>query len=116
MSEIILLNATVDAPVYNDFTVALLGLGIVFLGLISIILICKLFSIVLGSLVKNDAAHAAAAVHTAQTADTELSDEERENYYLLSEAEYDAAFGYDDDDGYDECGFNPYLGCYDWDE
>lgn len=43
----------------------------------------------------------------------QLSDEERENYYLLSEAEYDAAFGYDDDD---ECGFNPYLGCYDWDE
>ena len=29
----------------------------------------------------------------------QLSDEERENYYLLSEAEYDAAFG-DDDDGY----------------
>ena len=77
MSEIILLNATVDAPVYNDFTVALLGLGIVFLGLISILLICKLFSLVLGSFVKNDAAHAAAAVHTAQTADTELSDEER---------------------------------------
>lgn len=47
----------------------------------------------------------------------ELTDEERENYYLLSEAEYDAAFGNDDDDGYyDECGFNPYLGCYDWDE
>ena len=43
----------------------------------------------------------------------QLSDEERENYYLLSEAEYDAAFGYDDDD---ECGFNPFLGCYDWDE
>ena len=46
----------------------------------------------------------------------QLSDEERENYYLLGEAEYDAVFGYDDDDGYDECGFNPYLGCYDWDE
>ena len=46
----------------------------------------------------------------------QLSDEELENYYLLSEAEYDAAFGYDDDDGYDECGFNPFLGCYDWDE
>ena len=46
----------------------------------------------------------------------QLSDEERENYYLLSEAEYDASFGYNDDDGYDECGFNPYLGCYDWDE
>ena len=43
----------------------------------------------------------------------ELTEEERENYYLLSEAEYDAAFGYDDDD---ECGFNPFLGCYDWDE
>ena len=43
----------------------------------------------------------------------ELTDEEREEYYLLSEAEYDAAFGYDDDD---ECGFNPFLGCYDWDE
>ena len=46
----------------------------------------------------------------------QLSNEERENYYLLSEAEYDAAFGYDDDDGYDDCGFNPFLGCYDWDE
>ena len=46
----------------------------------------------------------------------ELTDEERENYYLLSEAEYDAAFGYEDDYDYDECGFNPYLGCYDWDE
>ena len=47
----------------------------------------------------------------------QLSDEERENYYLLSEAEYDASFGYNDDDcHYDECGFNPYLGCYDWDE
>ena len=47
----------------------------------------------------------------------QLSDEERENYYLLSEAEYDAAFGDNDDDSYyDECGFNPYLGCYDWDE
>ena len=46
----------------------------------------------------------------------QLSDEERENYYLLSEAEFDAAFGYDDDDGYDDCGFNPFLGCYDWDE
>ena len=47
----------------------------------------------------------------------QLSDEERENYYLLSEAEYDASFGYNDDDCYyDECGFNPYLGCYDWDE
>ena len=41
----------------------------------------------------------------------QLSDEELENYYLLSEAEYDAAFGCDDD-----CGFNPFLGCYDWDE
>ena len=46
----------------------------------------------------------------------QLSDEERENYYLLSEAEYDAAFGYEDDNGYDEYGFNPFLGCYDWDE
>ena len=47
----------------------------------------------------------------------QLSDEERENYYLLSEAEYDASFGYNDDDcHYDECGFNPFLGCYDWDE
>ena len=46
----------------------------------------------------------------------QLSDEERENYYLLSETEYDAAFGPDDDGDYDECGFNPYLGCYDWDE
>lgn len=46
----------------------------------------------------------------------QLSDEERENYYLLSEAEYDAAFGYEDDYDYDEFGFNPYLGCYDWDE
>ena len=46
----------------------------------------------------------------------ELTEEERENFYLLSEAEYDAAFGYDDDNSYDECGFNPYLGCYDWDE
>ena len=41
-----------------------------------------------------------------------FTDEERENYDLLSEAEYDAAFG----DGDDECGFNPFLGCYDWDE
>ena len=48
-----------------------------------------------------------------EAAYAELTDEERENYYLLSEAEYDAAFGYDDDD---ECGFNPFLGCYDWDE
>ena len=48
-----------------------------------------------------------------EAAYAQLSDEERENYYLLSEAEYDAAFGNDDDD---ECGFNPYLGCYDWDE
>ena len=46
----------------------------------------------------------------------ELTDEEREEYYLLSEAEYDAAFSNDDDSDYDECGFNPYLGCYDWDE
>ena len=46
----------------------------------------------------------------------QLSDEERENYYLLSEAEYDAAFSNDEDYDYDECGFNPYLGCYDWDE
>ena len=51
-----------------------------------------------------------------EAAYAELTDEERENYYLLSEAEYDAAFGYDNDDCYDECGFNPYLGCYDWDE
>ena len=54
---------------------------------------------------------------TKEAAYAELSDEERENYYLLSEAEYDATFGDNDDDGYyDECGFNPYLGCYDWDE
>ena len=53
---------------------------------------------------------------TKEEAYAELTDEERENYYLLSEAEYDAAFGCDDDDGYDECGFNPFLGCYDWDE
>ena len=46
----------------------------------------------------------------------QLSDEERENYYLLSEAEYDAAFGDDEDYDYDECGFNPHLWCYDWDE
>ena len=51
-----------------------------------------------------------------EAAYAELSEEERENFYLLSEAEYDAEFGYDDDGGYDECGFNPYLGCYDWDE
>lgn len=51
-----------------------------------------------------------------EAAYAELTDEERENFYLLSEAEYDAAFEYDDDDGYDECGFNPFLGCYDWDE
>ena len=50
---------------------------------------------------------------TKEAAYAELTEEERENYYLLSEAEYDAAFGYDDDD---ECGFNPFLGCYDWDE
>lgn len=50
-----------------------------------------------------------------EAAYAELTDEERENYYLLSEAEYDAAFG-DGDDCYDECGFNPFLGCYDWDE
>ena len=53
---------------------------------------------------------------TKETAYAELSEEERENYYLLSEAEYDAAFGGNDDDYYDECGFNPFLGCYDWDE
>lgn len=54
---------------------------------------------------------------TKEAAYAELTDEERENFYLLSEAEYDVAFGNDDDDGYyDECGFNPYLGCYDWDE
>ena len=54
---------------------------------------------------------------TKDAAYAELTDEGRENYYLLSEAEYDAAFGYDDDDcHYDECGFNPYLGGYDWDE
>ena len=47
-----------------------------------------------------------------EAAYAELTDEERENYYLLSEAEYDAAFGDVDDD----CGFNPFLGCYDWDE
>ena len=52
---------------------------------------------------------------TKEEAYAELTDEEREEYYLLSEAEYDAAFG-DDDDSYDECGFNPFLGCYDWDE
>ena len=46
----------------------------------------------------------------------QLSNKERGNYYLLSEAEYDAAFGDDDDYDYDECGFNPFLGCYDWDE
>lgn len=50
-----------------------------------------------------------------EAAYAELTDEERENFYLLSEAEYDAAFG-DDDGYYDECGFNPFLGCYDWDE
>ena len=53
---------------------------------------------------------------TKETAYAELSEEERENYYLLSEAEYDVAFGGNDDDYYDECGFNPFLGCYDWDE
>ena len=53
---------------------------------------------------------------TKEAAYAELTEEERENYYLLSEAEYEAAFGYDDDGDYDECGFNPYLGCYDWDE
>ena len=53
---------------------------------------------------------------TKEAAYAELTEEERENFYLLSEAEYDAAFGYDDDDDYDECGFNPFLGCYDWDE
>ena len=46
----------------------------------------------------------------------QLSDEERENYYLLSEAEYDSVFWNDDDYDYDECGLNPFLGCYDWDE
>lgn len=52
-----------------------------------------------------------------EAAYAELTEEERENYYLLSEAEYDVAFGDNDDDcRYDECGFNPYLGCYDWDE
>lgn len=53
---------------------------------------------------------------TKEAAYAELSEEERENFYLLSEAEYDAAFGCDDNDSYDECGFNPFLGCYDWDE
>lgn len=53
---------------------------------------------------------------TKEAAYAELTEEERENYYLLSEAEYDAAFGNDEDYEYDECGFNPYLGCYDWDE
>lgn len=54
---------------------------------------------------------------TKDAAYAELTDEERENYYLLSEAEYDASFGYNDDDcHYDECGFNPHLWCYDWDE
>ena len=33
-----------------------------------------------------------------EAAYAELTDEERENYYLLSEAEYDAAFGDVDDD------------------
>ena len=46
-----------------------------------------------------------------EAAYAELTDEERENYYLLSEAEYDTAFC----DGDDDCGFNPFLGCYDSD-
>ena len=54
---------------------------------------------------------------TKDAAYAELTNEERENYYLLSEAEYDASFGYNDDDcHYNECGFNPCLWCYDWDE
>ena len=50
-----------------------------------------------------------------EAAYAELSEEERENCYVLSEDEYEVAFG-NGDDYYDECGFNPFLGCYDWDE
>ena len=59
--------------------------------------------------------------HNKQEAYEQLSEDERAEYYLLSEAEYDQAFGDQEDDYWcddydDECGFNPYLGCYDYDE
>lgn len=66
--------------------------------------------------------------YNKQEAYEQLSEDERAEYYLLSEAEYDQAFGSQDDeddedenayyfyDDDDECGFNPYLGCYDYDE
>ena len=60
--------------------------------------------------------------HNKQEAYEQLSEDERAEYYLLSEAEYDQAFGDQEEDYWcddyddDECGFNPYLGCYDYDE
>lgn len=60
--------------------------------------------------------------YNKQEAYEQMSEDERAEYYLLSEAEYDQVFGdleddyWCDDYEYDECGFNPYLGCYDYDE
>lgn len=61
--------------------------------------------------------------YNKQEAYEQLSEDERAEYYLLSEAEYDQAFGDQEEEDYwcddyedDECGFNPFLGCYDWDE
>lgn len=63
--------------------------------------------------------------HNKQEGYEQLSKDEQAKYYLLSEAEYERAFGgqeedYECDDYFnddvDECGFNPYLGCYDYDE
>jgi len=64
-----------EAGVYSDITVALLGFGTVFFGLVCIILLCMLFGRVFAAVPGNKAVEAPAAPQAQPVA--ELSSEER---------------------------------------
>ena len=77
-------NVAAEAVVYSDITVALLGFGTVFFGLICIILLCVLFGRFFSIVPKQAAAESAPAVTVTQPAaqsavqpEKALSEEER---------------------------------------
>ena len=72
MNELLLVSATAQ---YSDLTVAALGIGTVFFGLVCIIFICTIFGKIFANTSKK-AASAPAPV-TAPAAQTELSAEEK---------------------------------------
>lgn len=73
----IFLLATAETVPYNDFVVALLGIGTVFAGLVVIILLCKLLSLVLSAFSRAGSGAHTPAAPSVSVAEKDLSDEER---------------------------------------